>query len=148
MRVGRPIPAPPQPVCDYCGAKAALVQYGEPAYPYRDDRGALWLCAPCEAWVGVYPRSKRHLPLGRLADAELRQAKSDLHHALEPLVAAKMRRDSCSAFVARAKGIRWLASQLGMPDESGNLHAFDLDQCRRAIALIEAFVASHQQGAR
>ncbi|AOY94502.1 hypothetical protein BKK79_21390 [Cupriavidus sp. USMAA2-4] len=147
MRVGRPIPAPPQPVCDFCGAKAVLMQPGESAYPYRDDHGPLWVCTPCEAWIGTYPRSKRHVPLGRLANAELRQAKSELHQALEPLVAAKMRRDGCRAFEARAKGIRWLAAQLGLADTSGSIHAFDAAQCRQAIGLIGAFLAQRRGAA-
>lgn len=144
MRVGRPVPALPQPVCDYCGAKALLVRYGDAAYPYRDEHGELWICPPCEAWIGVYPRSKRHVPLGRLADAALRQAKSDLHAALEPLVAAKMRRDGCNAFEARAKGIRWLAGQLALDTQASTLHTFDAEQCRRAIQLIDAFLAKRQ----
>jgi hypothetical protein len=44
VRVGRPIKAFPQPLCDYCGAHAALVKYGDASYPYRDDHGAFWVC--------------------------------------------------------------------------------------------------------
>lgn len=145
MRVGRPVPALPQPVCDYCGEKALLARFGDAAYPYRDEHGELWVCPPCDAWIGIFPRSRRHVPLGRLANAELRQAKSDLHAALEPLVAAKMRRDGCNAFEARAKGIRWLATQLGQ-DPATTLHGFDLETCRAAIALVREFLANRQRG--
>ncbi|WP_186027933.1 zinc-finger-containing protein [Burkholderia gladioli] len=145
MRVGRPVPTLPQPVCDYCGEKALLARFGDAAYPYRDEHGELWVCPPCDAWIGIFPRSRRHVPLGRLANAELRQAKSDLHTALEPLVAAKMRRDGCNAFEARAKGIRWLATQLGQ-DPATTLHGFDLETCRAAIALVREFLANRQRG--
>ncbi len=123
-----------------------LVRHGDAAYPYRDEHGALWICPPCEAWIGIYPRSKRNVPLGRLANAELRQAKSDLHAALEPLVAAKMRRDGCNAFEARAKGIRWLAAQVGADVASSTLHTFDAQQCRQAIDLIGAFLSRKTGG--
>ncbi|MBU9645122.1 zinc-finger-containing protein [Burkholderia gladioli] len=145
MRVGRPVPALPQPVCDYCGGKALLARFGDAAYPYRDEHGELWVCPPCDAWIGIFPRSRRHVPLGRLANAELRQAKSDLHAALEPLVAAKMRRDGCNAFEARAKGIRWLATQLGQ-DPATTIHGFDLETCRAAIALVREFLSNRQRG--
>ncbi|AJX19710.1 hypothetical protein AQ910_24140 [Burkholderia pseudomallei] len=141
MRVGRPVPALPQPVCDYCGAKALLARFGDDAYPYREDHGELWICSPCDAWIGVFPRSRRHVPLGRLANAELRHAKSELHAALEPLVAAKMRRDGCNAFEARAKGIRWLATQLGLDAASSTIHTLDLDACRHALRLVEQFMS-------
>ncbi len=122
-----------------------LARFGDAAYPYRDEHGELWVCPPCDAWIGIFPRSRRHVPLGRLANAELRQAKSDLHAALEPLVAAKMRRDGCNAFEARAKGIRWLATQLGQ-DPASTIHGFDLETCRAAIALVREFLANRQRG--
>jgi hypothetical protein len=146
MRVGRPVPALPQPVCDYCGAKALLARHGDDAYPYRDEHGPLWVCPPCDAWIGVYPRSRRNVPLGRLANTELRQAKSELHDALEPLVAAKMRRDGCNAFEARAKGVRWLAGQLGIDPGANTIHSFDAAQCRQAMQLIAAFHARKSGG--
>ncbi|MEX3630573.1 MAG: zinc-finger-containing protein [Burkholderia sp.] len=145
MCVGRPVSALPQPVCDYCGEKALLARFGDAAYPYRDEHGELWVCPPCDAWIGIFPRSRRHVPLGRLANAELRQAKSDLHAALEPLVAAKMRRDGCNAFGARAKGIRWLATQLGQ-DPASTIHSFDLEACRAALPLVREFLANRQRG--
>jgi hypothetical protein len=94
MRVARPVKPLPQPHCEYCGAPAVLVRLCDVSYPYRDDHGPLWLCEPCQAWIGIYSRSKRHVPLGRLANAELREWKTKLHAALEPMAAAKARRDA------------------------------------------------------
>lgn len=144
MRVGRPIPALPQPMCDYCGKPAVLVRYGDTDYPYRADHGRVWICVSCAAWIGVYANSRRHVPLGRLANAELRQAKADLREALEPLVAAKMRRDGCNVFEARAKGLRWLGAALGIEPDACSLHALDLDQCRQARQRLDAFLADRQ----
>ncbi|WP_028202825.1 zinc-finger-containing protein [Paraburkholderia nodosa] len=144
MRVGRPVKALPQPLCDYCGAKAVLARFADEAYPYRDDHGPLWVCTPCEAWIGVPARSTRNVPLGRLANAALRDAKSRLHDALEPLVAAKMRRDKVNAFEARGKAIRWLGEELGFDLANPSIHLLSLEQCEQAIAHIEAFMAARR----
>ena len=146
MRVGRPVKALPQPLCDYCGARAVLARHGEHAYPYREDHGPMWVCTACEAWIGVHARSTRNVPLGRLANGALRDAKSRLHDALEPLVAAKMRRDGVNAFEARGKAIRWLADELRFEIASPSLHLLSLEQCEQAIAHIEAFVAARRSG--
>jgi hypothetical protein len=139
MRVGKPVKPLPHPNCDYCGTPATLGHAGDDAYPYRDDHGPLWLCADCQAWVGVFPRSTRHVPLGRLANARLRDLKAKLHAALEPLVAAKVRRDACNVFEARAKAMKWLAGEIGADAEKCSIHTLDADQCERAIAVVEHF---------
>jgi hypothetical protein len=146
MRVGRPIKALPQPACDYCGGKAQLSRVGDDSYPYREDHGVLWICRACDAWIGTYARSRRNIPLGRLANAELRQAKAQLHAALEPLVTAKMRRDGCNAFEARAKGLRWIVAQMGLGEHHANIHALDANQCRQALDVIQRFLTARSDG--
>ncbi|WP_277188234.1 zinc-finger-containing protein [Caballeronia sp. BR00000012568055] len=140
MRVGRPVKALPHPNCDYCGAPATLARAGDEIYPYRDNHGSLWICVNCQAWIGVFPRSTRNVPLGRLADARLRELKAKLHAMLEPLAQAKVRRDGCSIFEARAKGLKWVTQQIGAElAEKGSIHSLDAEQCEGAIAIIERF---------
>jgi len=148
MRVGRPVKALPQPLCDYCGARAALARHDDDAYPYREDHGPVWICTACEAWIGVHARSTRNVPLGRLANGALRDAKSRLHDALEPLVAAKVRRDGVNAFEARGKAVRWLADELGFELASPSIHLMTLEQCEQAIRHVEAFVAARRGGGK
>jgi hypothetical protein len=140
MRVGRPVKALPHPNCDYCGSPATLARAGDEIYPYREDHGALWMCVDCQAWIGVFPRSTRNVPLGRLADARLRELKAKLHAMLEPLAQAKVRRDGCSIFEARAKGLKWVTQQIGAAlAERGSIHSLDAEQCEAAISVIERF---------
>lgn len=146
MRVGRPVKALPQPVCDYCQAHAILLRYGEADYPYRDDHGPLWACMPCRAWIGVFARSRRNVPLGRLANATLRELKAKLHAALEPLVQAKMRRDGCSAFEARGRGYQWLAQQMHIEAKLCTPHLLDDAQCQQALEIIGRFVEASRAG--
>ncbi|CAE6837527.1 hypothetical protein R69658_06575 [Paraburkholderia aspalathi] len=144
MRVGKPVKALPQPLCDYCGERAALAHCGDDTYPYRDDHGPVWICTACQAWIGIHARSTRNVPLGRLADAPLRDAKSRLHDALEPLVAGKVRRDRVNAFEARAKAIRWVAAESGFDPVPASIHALTLDQCEQALRYVEAFKAARR----
>jgi hypothetical protein len=144
MRVGKPVKALPQPMCDYCGVRATLARSGDEAYPYRDDHGPVWICPACQAWIGIHARSTRNVPLGRLADAALRDAKSRLHDALEPLVAGKVRRDHVNAFEARAKAIRWVSAELGFDPVPASIHAFTLDQCEKALRYVNAFTAARR----
>jgi hypothetical protein len=139
MRVGRPVKPLPHPNCDYCGAPATLARTGDEAYPYRDDHGPLWICVPCQAWIGTFARSTRNVPLGRLANAQLRDLKVQLHAALEPLVQAKVRRDGCNVFEARSKGMKWLAQAIGVDAEKCSIHTLDAEQCERAIAIVAEF---------
>lgn len=145
MRVGRPIPAPVRPVCDDCGNIAQLAQTGDSAYPYLEDHGPVWICVPCQAWIGVRPRSRQRAPLGRLANAALRDAKKRLHDALEPLVAAKMRRDGANPFEARGKAIKWLASELDFTLSTPSVHALTREQCEQAIRYVSEFQAARQR---
>ncbi|BAN26091.1 zinc-finger-containing protein [Caballeronia insecticola] len=144
MRVGRPVKPLPHPNCDYCGAPATLARAGDEAYPYRDDHGPLWVCAPCQAWIGTFARSTRNVPLGRLADSSLRDLKAKLHAALEPLVQAKVRRDGCNVFEARSKGMKWLAQAIGVDPEKCSIHTLDASACERAIAVLEEFAQTRE----
>jgi hypothetical protein len=133
----------PQPVCPYCDQKAKLLRAGEPGYPYEArhpdevrDYGPMWTCAPCQAWVGVHANSRRHVPLGRLANAELRQWKSNVHAVFDPLWQAKVRRDGCNKFEARNAGYKWLAGELGIDVKECHVGMFDIERCQRAIEII------------
>jgi len=139
MRIGKPVKPLPHPDCDYCGNPAVLARACDDAYPYRDDHGPLCLCQNCQAWIGVFPRSTRNVPLGRLADARLRELNAKLHAALEPLVSAKVRRDGCNVLEARAKAMKWLAGEIGADAEKYSIHTLDAEQCERAIAVVDQF---------
>lgn len=137
MRVARPVKPMPQPHCPYCGErKVPLLKLGDAGYPYQKDFGPVWTCVPCKAWVGCHANSKRHVPLGRLADAELRQWKAKVHEAFDPLWQGKMRRDGCNQFEARNAGYKWLAGELGIDVKACHVGMFDIEQCKTAIEII------------
>lgn len=128
--------------CPYCGAFAAKVT-GEQVYPRRPDlaRQFFWVCWKCSAWVGTHADGT---PLGRLADAELRAAKQRAHAAFDPIWKEHIRLASIrpmSRSMARGKGYRWLAEELGLPPAECHIGMFDVAQCRRVVEVCEQFYA-------
>lgn len=128
--------------CDYCGRPAELVN-GDFLYPHRPDlwEKRFWRCTPCGAWVGCHPRTNK--PLGRLANAELRQAKQEAHAAFAPIWKARYlrkRRTDNSYTPGMARGGRYkaLAEALGIPNNDCHIGMFDVGMCRRVVELCKA----------
>ena len=120
-----------EPRCPYCGYKAKLVT-GADVYPSRRDLRAkkLWRCAPCQAWVGCHPGTTT--PLGRLANAELRQAKMRAHAAFDPVWKAKIA-EGLSKHHARGSAYKWLAEQIGVEREDCHIGMFDVALCDAVV---------------
>lgn len=114
------------PVCPYCGSKSRLTT-GTEIYPKRKDlhRKYFYVCAPCDAYVGCHRDTIR--PLGRLADALLRAAKSAAHQAFDP----KWQHGRMS----RTQAYWWLANQLQIPAHECHIGMFGLDMCAKVVAL-------------
>lgn len=113
-------------ICSYCQQPAQLVG-GDVIYPHRPDLYALrfYQCEPCDAWVGCHRETAK--PLGRLANAELRQAKQDAHAAFDPLWQ--------SGRMKRKDAYSWLASRLGI--ETAHIGEFDVETCRRVVEICQ-----------
>lgn len=117
-------------ICPYCGNAAELTRSTE-VYNGR-DYGPIWLCRPCEAWVGCHKDSPRHAPLGRLANGELRHAKRAAHKTFDPFW-----RDAppqCQGR-ARKRAYAWLAHALELTPEQTHIGHFDLERCARVEQL-------------
>lgn len=115
--------------CDYCNGRAAKVT-GAIIYPHRSDlaRKAMYLCRPCQAWVGCHPGTD--VPLGRLADKSLRTAKMEAHAAFDPLWRGKPKG-------ARTAAYQWLAGALGISATDCHIGMFDVETCKRVVALCD-----------
>lgn len=129
-----------RPTCPYCDRQPELVT-GAKIYPHRPDLFAkkFWLCAPCDAYVGCHPPAGRKgkggvgdgsVPLGRLANAELRRAKQAAHAAFDPLWR--------SGEMSRSEAYAWLASALGISGENCHIGMFGVEGCRAVIAAMNA----------
>lgn len=121
--------------CPYCQKPAACV---DSKAVYSRSYGMIWHCAPCKAWVGCHKNSKTNKPLGRLANAELRDWKKRAHAAFDPMWEAKMRRDGCTKGEARNAGYEWLAKQLGIPLAEMHIGMLDIDMCKRVVEVCKS----------
>jgi len=122
--------------CPYCGFEAELVDSSEVYHGV--SYGMVWLCRPCDAYVGTHKNSQRHAPLGRLANKELRVWKMAAHAAFDPLWQAKIERDGCTKSEARQAGYGWLAGKLDIDVNQCHIGMFDVDMCKRVCEICEA----------
>lgn len=129
------------PNCDYCGSRSERVT-GATIYPHRADLAAkiIYRCQPCGAWVGCHPGTDT--PLGRLANAELRRAKSAAHAAFDPLWKAKIKREKVRKGKARGLGYQWLAEQLGIEAADCHIGMFDVATCQRVVEICRPYGVS------
>ena len=129
-------------VCPYCSHSAQLVDSAE-VYHGR-SYGPIYLCRPCQAWVGVHKGTTT--PLGRLANQELRTWKRRAHAAFDPLWQKKLtirrqqRGPTYKKHYARGSGYRWLAEQLGIPRDDCHIGMFDVDVCKRVVEICMPFI--------
>lgn len=115
-----------RPRCPYCDNDSILVT-GKQVYPHRKD---LWgkkfyVCHPCDARVGCHGTSEK--PLGRLANAELRAAKSKAHRFFDPLWREHKR------FKNRGAAYAWLAKKMNLPMSQCHIGMFNVEQCREVV---------------
>jgi hypothetical protein len=118
-----------QVICPYCQKQAELVG-GAVIYPHRQDLHwmRLWACLPCGAWVGCH-HGKR-VPLGRLANAELRRWKQNAHAVFDPLWKSRT--------MSRKDAYRWLSETLGIPFKETHIGMFDVETCKRVVEACRA----------
>lgn len=134
------------PDCPYCNGYAHLVT-GATVYPHRWDLRALlfWQCKPCKAFVGCHKRgapvdvviSDGTIPLGRLANAELRRAKSEAHAAFDPMWKEK------GSKLSRREAYRHLANALGITPEECHIGMFDEEMCKRVVEIVGMWKAKN-----
>lgn len=126
------------PVCPYCGREASLLKSSAALYAGR-DYGPAWVCLrpTCDAWTGCHPGTEK--PLGRLANAELRQARQAAHRVFDPLWQAKQRQGFTRG-QARGRGYRWLAEQMQIDASKCHIAMFDPAQCQRVVEICTPYV--------
>ncbi len=113
-------------VCPTCGIKANLSN--ESGY-WR------WTCSKCGAYVGCHKDSMDHLPLGILADPELRQWRMKIHNVFDMLWIYKMKKTMFSKHQSRRLAYQWLGKTLQMEANECHIALFTLEQCKKAYSV-------------
>lgn len=123
----------PTVVCPYCGRNALLVN-GFKIYRNRPDLAYMkfWLCKPCDAYVGCHKPTRYNNfsdcePLGRLADSQLRKAKSAAHKTFDEIWKSGRK--------TRTDAYLWLAAQLRICPDECHIGMFDVDMCNKVQAV-------------
>ena len=127
-------------ICPYCRKPAKFMESSALIYHGR-NYGPVYACMPCGAWVGCHPNTTR--PLGRLANAELREMKMKTHAAFDPIWTARFERKHAidpryKKAMARGGRYKKLAELLEIPREQCHIGMFDVDLCRRTIEICAA----------
>ena len=120
-------------MCDYCGKQSHFV---DSTIVYGRSYGMIYYCPGCKAWVGVHKGTD--VPLGRLADAQLRKAKIAAHAAFDTIW--RRRRTT------RKEAYKWLSEQMGLPVEKTHIGMFDLAQCEQVITLCKKRMEESSHG--
>ena len=130
-RVKNPLPAPTK--CPYCDGAVKLVTNDHIYGRLYGDWPWTYLCAApdCDAYVGLHPQTA--IPLGTLANAELRGWRKRAKAAFNPLWQAP------EAELSRSAAYSWLASALDVENvEACHIGWFDVQTCMRVIEVCRA----------
>ena len=121
-------------ICPYCLEPTHYVDSSE---VYSKSYGMIYLCPPCKAWVGTHSNG---LALGRLANAELREAKKEAHHYFDQLWKSGYINKLSKKFIEggiRKKAYLWLSYQLGVQKLHCHIGYFDVDMCKRVVEIVK-----------
>lgn len=120
------------PECPYCG-KTAELRKSSDVYPHaRQDYGKFWVCpGDCDAYVGTHSNSKKHAPLGRLANKELRGWKRKAHGAFDCYW--REGQPDYAGF-SRQEAYDWLTQQMGRSKQV-HIGECDVKECRQIVEI-------------
>lgn len=126
--------------CPYCGAKATLrpssAVYGDAA---KTD-GYLYVCdryPKCDSYVGAHKKTK--LPMGTLANGDLRNKRIQAHKAFDWMWK--------SGLMTKWQAYKWMQGKLDLSDEQAHIAMFSEYMCDRLIAECKKAYANQQMAA-
>lgn len=127
-RVKDPLPAPT--VCRHCEGPVTIAPnehvYGRPF----GDWPWVYICLECAAYVGLHPFTA--IPLGTLATSPIRAARKRAKTAFNPLWEGE------GASMSRDEAYAWLSDALKIKPAICHIAMFDVDDCERVIAAVQA----------
>lgn len=119
---------PPPESCRYCGGAVELCDNSEIYKKSYGEWPYCYLCRACDAYVGLHPFTD--LPLGTMADKDLRQARKNGKNSFYALI----KKNNWN----RKKAYAWLAKAMGISPAECHWGMFEVEQCEQAQHLCEA----------
>ena len=127
--------------CPYCHAPAQLRPANSIYGIHTKDRTTkLYVCSrypACDAYVAAHKDTL--LPMGTLADRNLRRKRMEAHSALNQLIG--------SGIMTRKQAYRWLQLQLGLPESEAHIAKFSELRCQKVIELCRALSRAQARAA-
>jgi hypothetical protein len=133
--------------CPQCHRRAPLVD-STVAYKGSDYGRLVYYCEDCDTSVGCHAGTTK--PLGTMANAELRRLRVAVHNLFDPICkmvyeSRRLKDPKCSKSKVRKDCYARLAERMGIPAEMCHIGNFGDDQCRRAIEILRAGMATKQK---
>lgn len=120
-------------ICPYCFNPSEKI---DSSYVYGRSYGDMFICKPCDAYVGTHKRDGK--PLGRLANKELREAKKEAHHHFDQLWKRKIINNIWKDnpdFSERKKAYAWLSKKMNIEKKYCHIGMFDVEQCKKVVKI-------------
>ena len=111
-------------ICRYCGSPVVYTSNAE-IYGREYGNGKCYLCRNCRAFVGTHPGTD--IPLGTLADSELREYRKEAHYWFDQIWKGPTR------MMTRYKAYGWLANKIGLSRDETHMAMFEKEQCQKTI---------------
>ena len=126
--------------CPYCGRKAVLRSatyvYGERCISPEKH---LYVCSGylkhCDAYVGVHEHNL--MPLGTMADGELRHLRIEAHYALD----AVWKR----GYMTRKGAYVWLANKMNLREKDMHIGLFSYYCCQESIRICRELLVEREK---
>lgn len=113
-------------ICQYCGKQA---EYVDSAEVYATSYGMIYICKPCNAYVGVHKDTDK--PKGTLANKELRELRKTCHALFDPLWK--------SGKVKRKDAYLRMSQFIDIPENEAHIGMFDNEKCLKLITKMNQF---------
>lgn len=126
---------PPRSIpCGHCRGPARVCRHASEDYPYSRDFGPVYICRPCDAYVGTHPGG---MPKGIPANAEDRALRKQAHALLDPVWQCMVaKRGSNQA--ARRPVYRWLAAKIGKRKDDTHIAWFVGAELATVLGILSA----------
>lgn len=112
--------------CPYCNSEVIYTSNAA-IYGRIYGNGRCYKCTSCDAYVGVHNRS--NIPLGRLANKELRELKKKCHSLFDPVW-------KLNKHLKREDAYACLAIKLGIPIHECHFGWFDGELLHKALEIL------------
>jgi hypothetical protein len=126
-------------ICPYCGNNS---EYIDSSFIYGKSYGMIYICKPCDAYVGVHKGTDN--ALGRLSNKELREAKKEAHFYFDQIAKTGLINKIWKEFIPnlgnRNKAYLWLSKQMNIDKEFCHIGMFDVKQCKQVVQICRSFV--------